>query len=548
MGASKDAKDRHRRSDERPGSRVGVRRIIAMEIVSGIGDGVFWVAFMVLLFRLGAGASGVALAVVVRLGPRALLGVPAGVIADRFDRRRLLVDLDATRSLCMLVLALLASNGSGQAPLLFVVLVAYVLAAPYRPALTAGLPHVAGESGLSTANARISTVRQVMTFVGPLLGAAVAKWTTIETAFVVNAVTFAIAAVLMYSVPALSTSTTAARRSVVEQRRGPSLRATPGLVVVGSLVAVMYAIRGSELVLYTLVAADRLGLGSAGVGLLTGAVGLGALAVMPLAPRLADSNRPDLMLILSLALTAVPLAALGVIRSPVVGSLALVVVGAGVVVFEVVSVVLLLRLADPSMLGRVFGLVGSLSNGGKLVGAMTAPLLVASVGVGGALVASGALAAAAALLSVGPLRRLRVSTAAEQARVRPIADVLASLPLFEGASPTVLQRLASLVREEECPAGTVVIEQGAIADDLFVVRAGEFEATVGDVRVNELGRNDWFGEIGLLQGRPRTATVTARTAGVVWRVPGAAFLDALNDGASAPTALLDEMSRRLQRI
>jgi CRP-like cAMP-binding protein len=141
-----------------------------------------------------------------------------------------------------------------------------------------------------------------------------------------------------------------------------------------------------------------------------------------------------------------------------------------------------------------------------------------------------------------------VSTAAEQARVRPIADVLASLPLFEGASPTVLQRLASLVREEECPAGTVVIEQGAIADDLFVVRSGEFEATVGDVRVNELGRNDWFGEIGLLQGRPRTATVTARTAGVVWRVPGAAFLDALNDGASAPTALLDEMSRRLQRI
>ena len=519
-----------------------------MEVVSGIGDGAFWVAFMVLLFRLGAGPSGVALAVVVRLGPRALLGVPAGAIADRFDRRRLLVGLDLARCLCMVALALLARAGAGQAALVSVVLVAYVLAAPYRPALTAGLPHVAGESGLSTANARISTVRQVMTFVGPLLGAAVARWSSVETAFVLNAATFAVAGLLMSSVGALSVRRSAAPRSIVEHGRGHGVRATPGLVVVGGLVVVMYAIRGSELVLYALVAADRLGLGSAGVGLLTGAVGLGALAVMPLAPRLADSPRSDVMLVASLLLTAVPLVVLGTLRSPVIACLALVVVGAGVVIFEVVSVVLLLRLADHTMLGRVFGLVGSLSNGGKLAGAIAAPVLVESIGVGGALVASGGCAAVAALVSARPLRGLQLSTAAEQARVRPIATVLAGLPLFEGASPTALQRLASLVREEEFAAGEVVIERGARADDLFIVRAGEFEAMVGEVRVNELVSDDWFGEIGVLQGRPRTATVRARTAGVVWRVPGGAFLDSLNDGAAAPMALLDEMNRRLQRI
>ncbi len=517
-----------------------------MEVVSGVGDGAFWVAFIVLLLRLGVGASGVALAVVVRLGPRALLGVPAGAIADRCDRRRLLVGLDLARSVCMLALAALTWAGAGEGALIGVVLATYVLAAPYRPALTAGLPHVAGESGLSTANARISTVRQVMTFVGPLLGAALAHWSTVEAAFVLNAATFAIAAMLMSSVAALSSPRTGMTTRIV--RAGSGVGATPGLVVVGVLVVVMYAIRGSELVLYALVAADRLGLGSAGVGLLTGAVGLGALAVMPLAPRLADSPRSDVMLMMSLLLTAAPLAMLGAIRSPVVACLALVVVGAGVVIFEVVSVVLLLRLADHGSLGRVFGLVGSLSNGGKLAGAIVAPLLVEGIEVRGALVACGGFAAVAAILSVRPLRRLQLATAAEQARVRPIATVLAGLPLFEGASPMSLQRLASMVRDEEYHAGDIVIRQGAMADDLFVVRSGEFDATVGEVRVNELGRDDWFGEIGVLQQRPRTATVTARTAGVVWRVPGGAFLDALNDGAAAPMALLDEMNRRLQRI
>jgi MFS family permease len=526
-----------------------VRRIVTMEIVSGIGDGVFWVGFVALLFRLDVGAPGFALAVVVRLAPRALLGAPAGAIADRFDRRRLLIWLDVGRGVCMVVLAVLVRWGAGQAMLLVVVFVAYALAAPYRPALTAGLPDVAGESGLSAANARISTVRQVMTFVGPLLGAAVVQWSRLEYAFVLNAVTFAFAAVLVGSVPLLSNRHEGAlHRDGGSDGGWTSARATPGLAIVGALVLVMYSIRGSELVLYALVAEDRLGLGSAGVGLLAGAVGLGALAVMPLAPRLADSSRPDVALTMSLLLNAAPIAALGAIRSPVVACLGLAVVGAGVVMFEVVSVVLLLRLADRSSLGRVFGLIGSLSNGGKLLGAIAAPVLVATAGVTGALAVCGAFVAAAAICSGPSLRGLRRTTAAEQARVRPIAAVLGSLPLFEGASPTALQRLAAMAVEETCVAGAVVVRQGAIADDLFVVRAGEFVATVDSREVNQLGCDDWFGEIGLLQQRPRTATVTARTDGTVWRVPGWVFLDALNDVATTPTALLDEMNRRLQRL
>ena len=84
-----------------------------MEVVSGIGDGVFWVGPIALLLDLGVGVEGFAVAALVRLGPRAILSATAGVLADRVDRRRLLVALDIGRAAVMLVLAV-ASGGDDR--------------------------------------------------------------------------------------------------------------------------------------------------------------------------------------------------------------------------------------------------------------------------------------------------------------------------------------------------------------------------------------------------------------------------------------------------
>jgi hypothetical protein len=147
-----------------------------MEVVSGLGDGVFWVGLAAVLLDRHADAAGFALAAFARLGPRALVSAPAGVLADRVDRRRLLVTLDLARALLMLALAAAAAAGVELSILLAIVFVSYTAAAPYRPALTAALPQVAGESGLATANALLSTVRQLMTFLGPLAGAVVLRY------------------------------------------------------------------------------------------------------------------------------------------------------------------------------------------------------------------------------------------------------------------------------------------------------------------------------------------------------------------------------------
>ena len=226
----------------------------------------------------------------------------------------------------------------------------------------------------------------------------------------------------------------------------------------------------------------------------------------------------------------------------------LVVLGAGVVVFELMSVVLLQRLARRETLGRVFGLVGTVSNAGKLTGALAAPAVASSLGIAHAMTASGITVALLGAMAVPGLVRLARTTRARQDQLRPITDVLAALAVFEHAPQPALERLAAAVEPVRLDAGAVAIQQGEQADDLYVIREGTCTVFDGQRQINALAAGDWFGEIGLLQHRPRTATVVVDAGGaLLWRIPGTTFLDALQESASAPMALVEVMADRLAR-
>ncbi len=90
-----------------------------------------------------------------------------------------------------------------------------------------------------------------------------------------------------------------------------------------------------------------------------------------------------------------------------------------------------------------------------------------------------------------------------------------------------------------------MVRQGDPADDLYVTRSGELVVSRDGAEIGRVGADDWFGEIGLLEQRPRTATVTTACPTTVWRIPGDVFLDALDDAGAAPSALVDAMADRL---
>jgi MFS family permease len=527
-----------------------------MEVVSGVGDGVFWVGLVAIMLERNVGAVGFALAAAARLGPRALVSAPAGVLADRVDRRRLLASIDLVRAISMAVLAVATAADLDLGWLLAVVFVSYTIAAPYRPALTAALPSVAGESDLSKVNAVVSTTRQLMTFIGPVVGAVVVATASPSVAFWLNAGTFTIAAVLVAGARSVGGRPLAAPVNLTthrgEWRRDlfggwHDVRGTAGLGVIATLVFTMYVARGAELVLFALAAERTLGMGAAGTGVLTGAVGLGALVALPAAARIADVGRVDRVLVAAVLTTGVPLAVLAGLHSSVAACAALVVVGAGVVVFEVLSVVVLQRLARRDVMGRVFGVIGAASNAGKLLGAVLAPALVAVAQVSGAFLALGVGVTMIGIGSLPGLIALNRASRARRDQLRPLLEVLSGLRLFDGASPAALEQLASTIAVEEVPADHMVIRQGDRADDLYVVRSGHLTVVENGVVVNEMAPGDWFGEIGLVQRRRRTATVRADEPCVLWRIDGATFLQALEDGASASSALMEVMADRLAR-
>jgi CRP/FNR family cyclic AMP-dependent transcriptional regulator len=90
-----------------------------------------------------------------------------------------------------------------------------------------------------------------------------------------------------------------------------------------------------------------------------------------------------------------------------------------------------------------------------------------------------------------------------------IANLLHNVPIFSDCSPKDLSAVARGLKEVNHKAGTVIAREGDPGVGLFVIVDGQAKVTIGGKLKTKLGPGDFFGEIALLDGGPRTATVTA---------------------------------------
>jgi len=109
--------------------------------------------------------------------------------------------------------------------------------------------------------------------------------------------------------------------------------------------------------------------------------------------------------------------------------------------------------------------------------------------------------------------------------------------------------MASAAEERRVAAGEVLIHEGEEADAFYVVLDGRALASIGSTVVHgsrellrEMGAGEHFGELGLLERRPRTATVEALTTLTVLRIDGEEFVGALS--TARPSATFLETTRR----
>jgi MFS family permease len=207
----------------------------------------------------------------------------------------------------------------------------------------------------------------------------------------------------------------------------------------------------------------------------------------------------------------------------------LAVAGTGRALFDVAGRTLLQRVAPPDLLARVFGVLESLSMAGLAVGSLLGPALVAIGGARAAFLAVGTLLPALALLCGRQL--LRVDRAADV----PVVEIalLRSLPTMAPLEPPELERLARCLTAHPVKRDEVVVREGEPGKQFFVVADGELEVMAGGSLVPPLGRGDGFGEIALLEDCARTATVTARSDGLLYALERDDFLSAVSANAES---------------
>ena len=472
----------------------------------------FTVALGIVAYRDG-GAAAVGVVGLLRMLPSALLAPLLSPLADRGRRERVLVVVSVLRALATGAAAVVIGLG-GPTPLLYALAALSTIAATlYRPAHSALLPSLC-HSGYELASANVvrGLLDSAATLVGPLLAAVLLGTTSVTVVFAVAAAASLWAAALLlrlrYDAPPRPAAPT---ETAVLRQAAEGVRAVAGnrdVALIIGLAAAQAFTRGALTVLTVVVAIDLLGTGEPGVGVLTAAVGAGAVLGSLGASLLVDTKGLGRWFAVGVALWGLPVTLVGVFPSQVGAFVLLAFVGVGNALIDLSGFTLLTRLADDEVLARVFGVLESVVALLIGIGALLAAQLVEEAGTRPALVLVGLLCPLVALAS---LRRLHGMDRSVDVRDRDIA-LLQSVSMLRPLPLPALERLARGLEPVTVAAGETVFEQGDVGDRYYVIEDGE-AVVVGDGQeVVTLRSGEGFGEIALLRRTRRTATVRAAGA------------------------------------
>jgi len=484
-----------------------LRRLQIAGLGSTLGTWVYIVALAVFAYRAG-GAKLVGLIYFARWGSAALCAPWMGVLADRLPRRRVLVAADLVRLALVAGMAALAATGQGIWPVFALAVLTSIASTAFPPAQGALLPSlVETPEELTAANAVMNTVASVGMFAGPALAGVLLATTSTATIFAITAGTFLWSAMCLLRIPADARPRESEPAPIASDLFAGfrAIREHPALRVVVGLTAAQTVVAGAFEVLLVVVALNLLHAGSAGVGWLNTAVGIGAILGVLVVGALAGRKRLAGDLGIGVLLWGVPLALTAVWSNLAFALVLFGVIGLANTLVDVTGMTLLQRSADDDVLGRVFGVLESLVLAALALGSLVAPGIVSVLGAKAALVIAGA-SLPVLLVPVWPV--LRRVDAAARVPTEPL-ELLRAIPMFSLLPPTVLERLASVAAEVHVPAMSEVFRQGERGDRFYVIADGAATVEIDGAEASTLGRGGFFGEIALLRDVPRTATVRA---------------------------------------
>lgn len=536
-------------------SQPDLRRLLAGLAVSLTGTWAYNVALLAFVFQRTHSLGWVGAAGLVRFVPALVLSPYGGVIAERTERIRLLISSDLACAIWQGGAAAVAATGGPAVGVLVFAALTSATSVVYTPAVAATIPSVVGEDDLVAANALNDTINNLVVVAGPALGAALLLVGSPAAVFVVNAISFLVSAAIVSRVRIRTESVDVTeggssgvlRQLTVGVRTILGLPAARTLVAFSALVSLVY---GTDTVLFVDVSARRLGTGTHGFGYLLAGLGIGGIAMAAGMDRLARLPRLAPLILAGAAGYCLPTALLTVVHSPALAFALQIVRGGSTLIVDVLAVTALQRAVASDQLARVFGIFFAFILGAISLGTLITPPVISALGLNGALLTMAFAPTALALLGFPALVTIDRQTATRTAELAPRVALLEQLDMFASASRAVLERLAAVSVEATFASGEVIIREGEPADALYVLTQGEVEVTAsgeagGPPRhLRRMAAPTYFGEIGVLRGIPRTATVAAQTDCRCNRIQGEALREALNS-APASTSLMENTRARL---
>jgi MFS family permease len=532
------------------------RLLMGAFTASAIGSWAYNVALAVWIFDQTGSAGWIGAATIGRFVPALLFSAYGGVLADRFERIKLMVVLDLAS---FVIMVLLATEMALDAPVIIAIATAALtstIGTAYEPAVAAMTPQLVGERDLGSANALRNTIDNICVIAGPGLGALLLLIGPAPLAISINALSYLMSAIIVSRIRARSTRVDvteggevgALRQAMVGAKAIVSSSAAAALVAYCVIATFVF---GVDTVLFVVLSRDVLGTGAEGYGYLLAGLGAGGVLAAGLVTRLERLPRLGLVILGGMAVYCLPTLVFLVVGSPVVGFLAEAVRGAGTLVVDVLAITALQRSLPRDQLARVFGAFNAFLLAAIVLGAATAPLVIGWAGLDTTLWIAGLGIPVACSLGWPALRSMDRAAAVRRVALAPKLALLTACDLFASVSHGGIDQLASAAEEIDVLPGDSIIREGDPADAFYAIVEGTFAVTAlgqapNEVQLDDLTVGEYFGEIGLIERMPRTASVSALTPSRLLRIDGAAFLDALTESAPSP-ALVDGASLRLRR-
>lgn len=366
-------------------------------LVSAVGSWLLTIAIPAQVLQMTGSVRDAGLTLAAEYWPQLVLGPVAGVVADGWDRRRLmaLASFASAAAVAMMLVGL----GRGDYWVLYLALAAEAGAGVfYGPAVQARIPEVVGTGTLlSSASSLNATTAGVIRLLGGPLGGALFAVVGIRWLIGADVVSYLVAAGMVLMTTRLVARRTRAAMDVLADLAAGmrALRSSPAGRGLLAVQLAFFTANGALSAVLIPFGMQRLG-GSTQTGLLMAALGIGFLLGAPLLRIVLDRVQPRHALAVSLGVTAVGYPAMFTTTDLYVVLPAAVILGLAGVITLSVPTTTVQRVTENAVLGRINSVFLSSAAAATLVGAITGPFLAQLLGLGGAAAVVGAVTMATA--------------------------------------------------------------------------------------------------------------------------------------------------------